>query len=317
MGMQIEFSVSKAFSVPGIPDSVTATGLEKPTPFTPKRVDGYQFRKETLSDVLAWMRISKHLPDGLYLTGPTGSGKSSIICQVASRLNLPVQRVTGHSRMEMPELVGHHIVLDGDLVWQDGPLTTAMRYGHIFLLDEIDLLDPATAAGLNGVLEGAPLNIPENGGELVHPHEDFRFVATGNTAGGGDQNGLYQGTLQQNLAFMDRMWVLEVGYPTPEQEEAILAALVPSLPADFRPKMIGVANDVRKLFMGENGSGGSIEVTFSTRTLIRWATLLMFFSGKPGGDMNPMTYSLDRALANRATPDTKTVLHEICQRVFN
>lgn len=284
--------------------------------FTPKADKNFKFRAEILGDILAWMRISETLKDGLYLTGPTGSGKSSILCQIASRMNRPMQRATAHSRMEMPELIGHHIVMDGDLIWQDGPLTLAMRYGHIFLLDEMDLLDPATAAGLNGILEGAPLMIPENNGEVVHPHEDFRFAATGNTNGGGDQTGLAQGTLQQNYALMDRMWVVEVGYAAAELEKEILTAVCPEVPSGIADTMIEVANEVRGLFMGKDGNPGAIEVTLSTRTLVRWATLSWFFQGKKEQGINPISYALDRALANRATPESKVALQEIVQRHF-
>lgn len=69
------------------------------------------------------------------------------------------------------------------MVYQYGPLALAMQYGGIFLLNEIDLLDPATAAGLNGVLDGEPLCIPENHGELIIPHSNFRFAATANSNG--------------------------------------------------------------------------------------------------------------------------------------
>ena len=45
-----------------------------------------------------------------------------------------------------------------------------MRYGAIILLNEIDLTSPEIAAGLNSVLDGSPLCIAENGGELIVPH---------------------------------------------------------------------------------------------------------------------------------------------------
>lgn len=289
--------------------SLTVEIKPEPSYFTPKLDSNYEFRKEIISDILAWWALSEKLDDGLYLTGPTGSGKSSVVCQVAARMNWSVQRVTAHSRMEMPELIGHHVVIDGDLVWQDGPLTVALREGHLFLLDEMDLLDPSTAAGLNGIVEGAPLTIAENGGELVERHPDFRFVATGNTNGAGDRTGLFQGTLQQNAALMDRMWVVEVGYPTEDQENAILEAVCPDLPDLIRTTMINTANEIRGLFMGDDGNPGAIEVTMSTRTLVRWAHMTVFF----GGDLQR---SLDRALANRASPETKQALHEIVQRHF-
>lgn len=314
---KISCSIAETFSL-NVDKSLTVEGFASPSPFTPAIDTNYLFRQETLSDILAWWQMTKLLNDGLYLTGPTGCGKSSIIRQIAARLNLSLQGCVAHSRMEMPELVGHHVVIDGDLVWQDGPLTIAMREGHIFLLDEMDLLDPATAAGLNGIVEGSPLVIAENGGEVIHPHEDFRFIATGNTNGGGDRTGLFQGTLQQNAALMDRMWVVEVGYATHEQEEAILSKHFPKdeIPPNLRTKLIEVANEVRDMFMGPDNNPGSIEVTLSTRTLVRWAHMVRFFQSKSRQGINPINYALDRALANRAAPETKTALHEIVQRHF-
>jgi cobaltochelatase CobS len=307
--------IATAFGIEA-PQSLTIEAYNEPSPFTPKRDDNYQFRTEVLSDILAWWTLSNELNDGLFLTGPTGSGKSSVVCQIAARLNWPVQRLTAHSRLEMPEMIGHHVVIDGDLVWQDGPLTIAMREGHIFLLDEFDLLDPGTAAGLNGIVEGAPLVIAENGGELIEPHPDFRFIATGNTNGGGDRTGLFQGTLQQNAALMDRMWVVEVGYPTVEMEKAILTKACPNVPTQIADTMITVANEIRGMFMGEDGNPGAIEVTMSTRTLLRWAHMSWFFQAKSRTGVNPLDYALDRALANRANPETKRALHEIVQRHF-
>ena len=45
--------------------------------------------------------------------------------------------------------------------YEYGPLSLAMRYGGLFLINEVDLLSPEVAVGLNGVLEGALLCLPE------------------------------------------------------------------------------------------------------------------------------------------------------------
>lgn len=306
-----EYGVAATFNV-AIPASFKTKGYAAPGPFTPSIDKSYMFRNELLSDLLMWADYGGK-KEGLYLTGPTGSGKSSIICQVAARLNYPVQRVTGHGRMELAELIGHYTAIGGDLIWQDGPLTVAMRYGHWFLLDELDLIDPAVVAGLNTIAEGAPLVLAENSGEVVEPHEDFRFIATGNTAGSGDATGLYQGTLRQNLAFMDRFWVVEVGYPIPEQEEIILKKAVPKLPGDIRTSMIQIAGQIRNLFSGQE-NGPQIEVTMSTRTLVRWAHMVLLYQSAQKVD--PIYHALDRALGFRAEPATREALHEVVQRVI-
>ena len=63
---------------------------------------------------------------------------------------------------------------------------------------------------------GNSLGSAENGGELIKPHPMFRFVATANTNGGGDETGLYHGVQGQNLAFADRFMLCDMTYLTSE-----------------------------------------------------------------------------------------------------
>jgi cobaltochelatase CobS len=216
-------------------------------------------------------------------------------------------------------MIGHHTIQHGNMIFEYGPLALAMKFGGLFLLNELDLLEPSTATGLNGILDGQPLCIPENGGELITPHPMFRFAATANTNGGSDETGLYQGTLRMNLALMDRFIVCEMGYPKPEIEEQLLSQTAASLPAQIRKKMVEFANEVRRLFMGEaenNHSGNAIEVTFSTRTLLRWAQLTLRYQPLAKQGIQPVTYALDRALGFRACRETRAMLHELSQRIF-
>ena len=297
----------------GSPSGKKIPGYATPCAFTPNVDPDYVFH-ETSRDVIVWLM---HSSDPLYLFGPTGSGKTSLIKQLAARLNYPVFEVTGHSRLEFPDLVGHLAVRSGNMEFQHGPLALAMKHGGLFLLNELDLLEPATATGLNGVLDGEPLCVPENGGELITPHPMFRFAATANTNGGSDETGLYQGTLRQNLAFLDRFWLCEVGYPSKDTEERLLAKHVPKLPDAIRKTMIDFATEVRALFMGEAGDlNQSIEITFSTRTLLRWANLTVCFQPLARQGVQPITYALDRALGFRATRQTRAMLHELAQRMF-
>ncbi len=174
-------------------------GYAHPSASTPAIDSDYQFH-ESSRDIIVWLMCPpQSRANPLYVFGPTGCGKTSCIKQLAARLNYPLFEVTGHGRLEFADLLGHLAVKDGNMVFEYGPLALAMRYGTILLLNEIDLTSPEVAAGLNSVLDGSPLCIAENGGELITPHPMFRFVATANTNGGGDDTGLYQGTQRQSL----------------------------------------------------------------------------------------------------------------------
>ena len=83
--------------------------------------------------------------------------------------------------------------------------------------------------------------------------------------------------------------------------------------------MVDYANEVRKLFMGEattNNLTNTIEVTFSTRSLLRWGDLTVRFKPLAHQGVQPITYALDRALAYRASRETRAMLHELAQRMF-
>ncbi len=298
----------------GKPSGRMVNGFAQPNMFVPDVNKNYIFHEHS-RDLVVWFTCK---PEPIYVFGPTGCGKTSCIKQLAALLNYPVFEVTGHSRLEFPDLLGHLTVQEGSMDFEYGPLTLAMKYGGLFLLNEIDLLEPATTAGFNGILDGQPLCIPENGGELILPHPMFRFAATANTNGGSDETGLYQGTLRQNIALMDRFWLCEVGYPSPESEVKLLTAAVPNLPESLCTMMTAFAAEVRELFLGEKASytSNSIEVTFSTRTLLRWADLTCRFEPLAKQGISPILYALDRALGFRASQETRAMLHELAQRVF-
>lgn len=312
-----DFDAGAVFS--GTPSGKMVRGYAAPSLFTPAVDPNYIFHEQS-RDIVVWFTHTQNgAGDPLYVYGATGCGKTSVIKQLAAKLNYPVFEVTGHSRLEFPELIGHHVVRQGNMEFEYGPLALAMKFGGLALVNEMDLLDPSTAAGLNSILDGAPLCIPENGGELIEPHPMFRFAATANTNGGSDETGLYQGTMRQNLALMDRFVLCEVTYPKPEAEEQLLEKTASQLPDGLRKKMVEYANEVRRLFMGESGnsySSNSIEITFSTRSLLRWADLTIRYQPLAKQGIQPVAYALDRALGFRGCKETRTMLHELVQRMF-
>ena len=69
-------------------------------------------------------------------------------------------------------------------------------------------------------------------------------------------------------------------YPDPETEKQVILAAAPTLPGEIVDKMLLVAEEVRRLFMGSHEGEPELTVTLSTRTLVRWATLSLTFKGR-------------------------------------
>lgn len=271
--------------------------------YLPKKNNDYEFRKEIVSPVLNF--LTKPHGDTLFLSGPTGSGKTSVVLQVCARLNWHVQEISCSESLESADLFGSYALKQNPhnrantfMEFIHGPLVQAMKYGDVLLLNEFDTADPGQLSALNTVMEGGSLLIKETG-EVIEPHPMFRLVLTGNSTGQGDLTGAYQGVLAQNMATLDRCRTLLVKYPAPVKEEKILQDLrVKNLADETIKSMVSAANVIRKEFVA-----GKIPVTFSTRTLIRWARLI----GESDEVKSAISEGLNIALLNRVSDKTARV----------
>jgi cobaltochelatase CobS len=265
------------------------------------------FTKDVLFNLWAWLQTD----DPLYIFGPTGCGKSAMIEQLAARLNIPLFNLIGSFSTEVCDFYGSRTACNGTVSYDYGPLSLAYKYGGWFLLDEIDGLNPALALGLNTVLDGRPLVLPESG-EIIHRHPRFRFVATANTNGGSDDTGVYQGTNRLNLAFMDRFLKLEASYPSKEVEKVLLMQFAPDIPL-FHDKMIEFANLVRQAFLNPDGRT-QLDVTMSSRTLLRWAELIRIYSPMRM-KLKVLPTTMMMAFGYMASEPCRVTLKELLQRV--
>lgn len=131
------------------------------------------------------------------LVGETGCGKTMVCQLIALLLERPLHIVNCHQHSEAADFLGSlRPSRNRDVLfeWQDGPLTEAMRRGHLFLLDEMSLAEDAVLERLNSVLEPAKfLLLAEKGGvraaggtvcvEQVVAAEGFAVFATMNPGG--------------------------------------------------------------------------------------------------------------------------------------
>lgn len=298
------------------PEGWRCTAFEDAShPRIPKTNPNYVFSKDVLQDLLVFLLY----PQGtaLWLTGPTGCGKTSAVMQVLGRLNWPTIDLTLNNRFEFSELKGQWGLFQekgqsaASMRYIHNALAIAMSRGYVLILNEADLANPGELSALNDVIEGRNLLIAENKGEVIKPHPMFRLIVTANTAGGGDESGLYLGTQQQNVAAMDRYRMLKVTYPSQNIEKGILKSCAPHIGTKVRNRMVKFAAEMRRAFT-EGRDGVYISVPFSTRTLVNWANTVQFYQGHH----NALKKALDLFFLNKLSVEEAEAAETVARLVF-
>ena len=252
-------------------------------PLTPQVNPAYLFPErfdEIIEDIVENRRIM--------LIGHTGSGKTSLIEQVAARAHYGVIRSNMNGQTTIGDFVGFWTVKGGETVWVDGVLPVAMRTGAWLIIDEIDFAEPAILAVLTAVLEtSGRLMLKEKGNEIVAPHPNFRLFATANAVGAMSQfRHLYQGSNLMNEAFLDRWRVYLIDYLSPQEEaQVLMQTLAPAMTMPMAHTLAAIAADCRAAFARED-----LASAFSTRRLLDWAQL-MVRTGDPERAADPTIYA--------------------------
>lgn len=213
------------------------------SPLVPSKNKQYVFDPDNLEQILR--HLQNNHGDSLFLSGPTGCGKTSLILEIASRLDWPVECITLSQTSEVADLIGHNILKKGQITFEYGPLSRAMMYGEILLLNEIDLMSAGELTALNDVLEGRALCVNANNGEVIYPHPFFRVVATANSKGLGDNSGNYLGVRKQNKAFLDRWIFFECTYPDYDLEQNLILKNFTNINPDLIKYFAVLARELR------------------------------------------------------------------------
>lgn len=213
------------------------------SPLVPSKNKQYVFDPDNLEQILR--HLQNNHGDSLFLSGPTGCGKTSLILEIASRLDWPVECITLSQTSEVADLIGHNILKKGQITFEYGPLSRAMMYGEILLLNEIDLMSAGELTALNDVLEGRALCVNANNGEVIYPHPFFRVVATANSKGLGDNSGNYLGVRKQNKAFLDRWIFFECTYPDYDLEQNLILKNFANINPDLIKYFAVLARELR------------------------------------------------------------------------
>ena len=293
----------------GIDTDMVVKGFAERTSRVPELDSTYKFDPDTTLAILAGFSHNRRV----MIQGYHGTGKSTHIEQVASRLNWPAVRVNLDSHISRIDLIGKDAIKlkDGKQVtdFQEGILPWALRNPTAIVFDEYDAGRADVMFVIQRVLEvdGKLTLLDQN--QVITPHPYFRIFSTANTVGLGDTTGLYHGTQQINQGQMDR-WslVATLNYLSIEAESAIVLSKNPNYHTESGRRtikqMVTVADLSRTAFMN-----GDLSTVMSPRTVIAWAQNAEIFRN--------VGYAFRLSFLNKCDELERQTVAEFYQRCFD
>ena len=146
--------------------------------------------------------VKKVISSGLnvLLTGPAGSGKTTLIQQVAEELGQEFSFMSMTKQTSVNAIIGFKSI-NGTYI--PSLFREAYENGHIFLLDEIDAADSNVLLCLN-TIENGYMSFPDG---IIKAHPDFKLVATANPQ---DEHSIYTGRSKLDFSTLDRFFTVQV-----------------------------------------------------------------------------------------------------------
>lgn len=193
------------------------------------------------------------------LVGETGTGKTSILRQLAFERKQPYVRINLTGYTSPDELIGSKSAQNGSTYFEEGVLVQAMRDGALLVMDEINATPPDCLFALHSLLDDErKITLPT--GTVIHPHPEFRFFAT--------MNPDYEGTKSVNKALTDRFGIiLDIQPLNPDKEKDYL--IKHGIDAGHANTMVMFALKARKSYIERQTT-----MFVSTRTLLQWSSLV-------------------------------------------
>lgn len=139
------------------------------------------------------------------LIGPAGSGKSTVVEQIAKALRLKFYLQNGVTGTH--ELTGYK---DAHGNYQTTPFRQCFEHGGVILIDEVDTSEAGALKWINTALANGHAGFPDQA-EPVKRHSQFRIVIAANTFGTGADR-IYVGANQLDASTLDRFVFFDFDY---------------------------------------------------------------------------------------------------------
>lgn len=239
----------------------------------------------------------------VFITGLSGNGKTTMVEQVCAKLKRECFRVNISIETDEDDLIGGSTLIDGNIVFREGPVLVAMRKGAILLIDEIDRGSNKLLC-LQSILEGKPY-FNKKTGEVIVPAQGFNVIATANTKGKGNEDGRFIAAQILDEAFLERFPItVEQEYPANAVEKKIIMNnmhMYNVVDEEFANSLIKWADVIRATF-----DEGGIDEIISTRRLVHIVEAYAIFKDKQ---------QAIKLCINRFDTDTKAAFLDLYEKM--
>ena len=289
-----------------LPSKMPLSGFAPGHPLVPNATPGYVWTSALAKDFIEW--LTDPTPDPLWISGPTGCGKTECLKNLFAALHIPTVIVSTKSSTEPDDILGRVQLRDGNTVFVPGNLLEAYAKGYAIVFDEIDGYNPEVVMAIHRMLEHAVVTLDD--GTVIQPAPRIYMAATANTRGDGQGGDVYTATNIFNLASLNRFEKWEMTYPPADVEIKILEnAFSGKLDAQTFPAIVKTAADIRTAYQQ-----GSCPGPISIRDLLRWGRKLIQSGTRK--DVSPIYHSFDKAFGNGVDPHVRAMLHTLVQSNF-
>lgn len=278
-----------------------------------------QKKLETQVDNLVPVRDAQFVPFGFYrdlrkiidsqifypvfITGLSGNGKTTMVEQVCAQSKRECVRVNISIETDEDDLIGGNTLVDGNIVYREGPVLMAMRRGAILLIDECDRGSNKLMC-MQSIMEGKPY-LNKKTGEVVHPAPGFNIIATANTKGQGTEDGRFIAAQIIDEAFLERFAItVEQEFPNSSVEKKIVINKMTELGCldeDFATKLVTWGDIIRKTY-----ADGGVDELISTRRLLHIVKAFYMFNNR--------LKAIDLCIS-RFNEETKTAFKDLYTKV--
>ena len=165
----------------GFPSLLPVAGFIPGHALVTKATPGYVWDARTAKDFIEW--LTEPNPDPLWISGPTGCGKTDALKNVFAALHIPTVIVSAKSSTEPDDILGRVQLRNGNTVFVPGELLQAYEKGYAIIFDEIDGYNPEVIMACHRMLERAVVTLDD--GTIIKPASRIYMAATANTRGDG------------------------------------------------------------------------------------------------------------------------------------